>query len=851
MRAELILTHKYLRKHLRQSVGAVLAVSLFAAAILTVLVLRDCADASTEKKRFDTFGYYGSISYDVDKTKLAAQKDALRIAGAGITTVTGTVDVPGLAENEIPYIGNMNDTAMKLKVIKLTQGRLPKISNEIAIETKTLRKIGLDAKLGETVKLQIKTSKGVQERTFTLVGILSDYLDMWNLLDASSLNAAGVSDPIKVPGILIAENSEPVQTANVLFPLSSKAENWNLGGHAVENINSVNTNPAEQREKSTAAILSVLLTVFLVIIIILGIYNIVEITLKDREQYIRLLRCIGLTGKQTFRMFLLQGIYLALSADVMSCLLGTVFSYGAIWISGAMGQPLVVAVSAMPYRISLIVCTVTVLVVFWKQTRSLVKKQPLEYNTTQPRIVKKPREFSWDLSVLWRGANSKAHSGQNRLTVVLIAGCIFILLFGAFYAEFGAKTVYSGAIDYNEGADYTLDLNGGTASPATLYTAYPRGEGVSPENLQKLRDTQGISVDFAAITMTSKQFLLLSKDEKNPYLLGLKAGYSFAVDQESKEVQKRVGYDPEDSLVQTNIVGMDTTEMEHLRTCVVSGQLNSNKFTSGEEVAVVGTGLKVGDNVTITGVVFSPETTIEQIKGKTQIHTIHAKVGAVLSLKKGNLRNPRLVPIHEGIIMSAQSMIGADPMARYDNIVISNTKSGNAKVTEMAKDMVYHVYSQSFNMRLTDMAHRRQEWRDMANQMMSTVYLFVSVFMLIVLSAFAVTTSLKVKSGLRSYILMRAIGLDQKQMRRLLYYDNIRTSVTGILLGAVLGFALCTLLALTNLHYSSIEIFLTVLLPLLFLGGTIIIGIGIATCIRPIKWILNQPIMSALNSIEY
>lgn len=851
MRAELILTHKYLMKHLRQSIGAVLAVSLFASAILAVLVLRDCADASTEKKRFDTFGYYGSISYDVDQTKLATQRDALRSAGAGITAVTGEVDVSGLADNEIPYVGTMDDAAIKLKVIKLTEGRLPKTSGEIAVESKTLRKIGLDKKTGETVKLQINTSAGVQERTFTLVGILSDYLDMWKLLDASSLNASGVSDPIKVPGILTAENSEPVQTANVLFPLSSKAEKWDLGGHAVENINSVNTNPAEEREKSTATVLSVLLTVFLVMIIILGIYNIVEITLKDREQYIRLLRCIGLTGRQTFRMFLLQGIYLALAADVLSCLLGTAFSYGAIWISGAMGRPLVTVVSAIPYRISLIVCTVTVLAVFWKQTKSLLKKQPLEYDTTQPCTVKKSREFSWNLSVLWCGANRKAHRGQTRLTVILIAGCIFILLFGAFYAEFGAKTIYSGAINYNEGADYTLGLNGGTASPATLYTAYPRGEGVSPENLQKLRDTEGLSVDFAAITMTSKQFLLLSKDEKNPYLLGLKAGNSFATDQESKEVQKQVGYDPEDTLVQTNIVGMDTPEMEHLRPCVVSGQFDPNKFTSGEEVAVVGTGLKVGDSVTITGVVFSPETTIEQIKGNPQIHTIHAKVGAVLSLEKGNLPNPRLVPIHEGIIMSAQSMIAADPMARYDNIVISNTKPEDAKVTEAAKDTVYHVYSQSFNMQLIDMAQQRQEWRDMANQMMSMVYLFVLVFMLIVLSAFAVTTSLKVKASLRSYILMRAVGLDEKQMRRLLYYDNIRTSISGILVGAVLGFALCTSLALTNLQYSSIEIFLTVLLPLWLLGGALIIGISVVTCIHPMKWILRQPIVSALNSVEY
>lgn len=851
MRAELILTHKYLMKHLRQSIGALLAVSLFASAILAVLVLRDCADASAEKKRFDTFGYYGSISYDVDQTKLAAQRNALHTAGAGVTAVTGEVDVPGIAENEIPYVGTMDDEAMRLKVIKVTEGRLPKTGGEIAVETKTLRKIGHGAKTGETVKLQIKTSEGVQERTFILVGILSDYLDMWKLLDASSLNVAGISDPIRVPGILTSENSEPVQTANVLFPLSSKAEKWDLGGHAVENVNSVYTNPAEEREKSTAAVLSVLLTVFLVMIIILGIYNIVEITLKDREQYIRLLRCIGLTGRQTFRMFLLQGIYLALASDVLSCLLGTAFSYGAIWISGAMGQPLVTVVSAMPYRISLIVCTVTVLAVFWKQTKSLLKKQPLEYDTAQPRTVKKAREFSWNLSVLWRDANRKAHRGQSRLTVTLIAACIVVFLFGAFYAEFGAKTVYSGVIDYNEGADYTLNLNGGTASLATLNTAFPRGEGVSGENLQKLRDTEGLSVDFAAITMTSKQFLLLSKDEKNPYLLGLKAERSFAVDQESREVQKQVGYDPEDTLVETSIVGMDTPEMERLRPCIISGQFDPDKFTSGEEVAVVGAGLKVGDSVTITGAVFSPETTIEQIKGKPQIHTIHAKVGAVLSLEKGNLPNPRLVPIHDGIILSAQSMIGADPMARYDRVVISNTKPDDAKVTEAAKDTVYHVYSQSFNMQLTDMAQQRQEWRDMANQMMSMVYLFVSVFMLIVLSAFAVTTGLKVKASLRSYILMRAVGLDEKQMRRLLYYDNIRTSVTGILLGAVLGFTLCVYFALTRLQYSSIEIFLTVLLPLWLLSGALIIGISVVTCIRPMKWILRQPIVSALSSVDY
>ena len=96
------------------------------------------------------------------------------------------------------YVGSMTDDFMKQGRIRLAEGRMPETSDEITMDWNTLLKLGYEGELGQKVTINyyendnINSDKGRLSATFTLVGILNNYTNIWQ-------------DGKNIPGAIVTE----------------------------------------------------------------------------------------------------------------------------------------------------------------------------------------------------------------------------------------------------------------------------------------------------------------------------------------------------------------------------------------------------------------------------------------------------------------------------------------------------------------------------------------------------------------------------------------------------------------------------------------------------------------------
>lgn len=457
----------------------------------------------------------------------------------------------------------------------------------------------------------------------------------------------------------------------------------------------------------------------------------------------------------------------------------------------------------------------------------------------------------------WQAIGRFSEGWKKSIMVLLSGGCICGLVFGLFSAEFSAATRYYSAMQNSKGFDYSINVKGGTGDGMELNTSFPRGIGVSQISLNKLEETPGLKVESALVSEMGKAFLLVKGSETNSFLKELVKSNYYGYDVQDSQSQERmkqapqkIGYRSDETVVDYPIAKIDRSTLKNLSRFVTVGNIDYDKFSAGKEVAVQGGHFQIGDHVIITCPVFSEPISETNPNPQAKIYNFNAEVGAILSVDQSNLGNRQFFPYKNCVVFSAEAIIAADPTAMYDNVYL--TKVFNSTVAaQNAKNTVHSIAAQSQNTAITDVAEYATLWKDTVNQQKWPVYLVVACLMVIFLFAYAITISLKLKTNLRTYSLLRAIGMSNRQITRNLYQDTMKSSLWGILSGTVLAFFFCTLLALRYSYIPALPIYFKILLPATVVGCACILIVTVVACVRPVRWIIRQSIVESLSNIEY
>ena len=233
-------------------------------------------------------------------------------------------------------IGWLDDRATELYYPIVSEGRMPKEQNEIAIEKSALQRMRVDTKLGEKITLKAlicDSDEFLEEETdvtYTLVGILSDKKSNIEHFYDEAITKAN-----KIPAAFVTKDTQIEiggKEALVAFFNENRKEDGYLytdipytnviDTSFVYSFSSIDSYSAIANNVGTVTFLSVLLA----FMSCFGIVNAFNSNLKERKKQIGMLKAVGATRKQLITIFGREAFIICLLTAPLSVAL----SYGAV-----------------------------------------------------------------------------------------------------------------------------------------------------------------------------------------------------------------------------------------------------------------------------------------------------------------------------------------------------------------------------------------------------------------------------------------------------------------------------------------------------------------------------------------
>ncbi|HHZ06538.1 MAG TPA: FtsX-like permease family protein [Clostridiales bacterium] len=747
--------------------------------------------------------------------------------------------------SEFIYMGYADSTAVDLQNWSMLKGTMPTAADEVAIQEKTYYSMGITNKVGERVTLQINTSDGVISKEYTLTGIMHNY--------GTYIDKFGTDIP-KAPQVITGENSSTNMCVNIYYDDTSDSL-VDFGGE----YNKINAN-VDSRSINSINTISISLTVFFLLLTCLGIHNIVKVTYKEREQYIGLMRCIGLKRGQAYRVFLLQGIVMAVIACAVGCGIGIAVYLLAVAIMNAIGTAeYLFILSTVPFLVSVAICLVVVVGSFAVQMLSFSKRAPLDYNTIKLPKNRRSRRKSKTFVALWGRVYSKSNRSQMIMSIALIASCMALLCFGFFYGEIQpmGRYYYDMLRAEETKEDFRAFVSSGSNDAGLLYINVPRGSGLSKEQVKEINDNENLSVDFCNTGVFTSTYLLVDDKAQcqsvQDYVKNAESLIQMGGHKDTRKSMEAAGYSGNQELYGLITAAVPTDQLSKLEPALLQGEIDTEKFNSGEQIAVLGDYFKVGDSFTISYVTYTTKINDDRNEEVPTIHNFDVTVGAVYdsAAKVSVLKGLQDAASKNCIIMNDNVLMAVDPTLSYENVSIKYT--GDIKDKQAIDDARMYLNMQAsngVNVSITDYLGISEKWNNIVTTYTTPVIFIVSVFMLIILLSLMMVNSVKVKSNLKSYALLRAIGMDKQQLSRIIIRDTLKHSIIGILIGGVsiLGFITVVSMSAT-LPYASVLI--NTVIPVALIGAGAVILVSLLSCILPVRWVMKQDVSTSIDTIKY
>ena len=266
------------------------------------------------------------------------------VKSSGWFTRTGKVFVTAQIDKTGQYVGYYDEEALSLLPRTCVEGRLPEAPGEIALEETALAQLRLDIGVGDEVTWTMRPVEGLpEERTYTLVGVLSDqspYMESYG----SMFTSHGTPE---WPNALVYPQDAPFQTGDPAvhrvftyaplvtydrFTHSHAYEEWGYSMIAVSRSTGQATwyDPAMEDTIKYAGQSMVwwIMGGALLLACGIGISSAMESMLAQKTEEIGMLRAVGATRRQIRRLFGRDGWLLCLIALPLGIGLGIV----TVWI---------------------------------------------------------------------------------------------------------------------------------------------------------------------------------------------------------------------------------------------------------------------------------------------------------------------------------------------------------------------------------------------------------------------------------------------------------------------------------------------------------------------------------------
>lgn len=761
--------------------------NLFAViAIVLTTVLFSClftiASSLLDSIEESTMRQVGGNSHGGFKYLTMEQYDKLKthpsIKEISYSVVLATAENPELAKRptEIRYTNDALEAEMSFSMP--TTGRLPEAVDEIATDTLVLEKLGVPAKLGETVTLQYSVCGEEYTETFTLVGFWEGDI----IMNASQvwLSKEYVEGILNSHDLSKADAAIGSINADVNF-----ANSWNIesklikvildSGYDMDEIDyGVNWAYAGGSSYVGAGTVAGVIMVLLMIVFCgyLMISNVFLISVAKDVRFYGLLKTIGTTGKQIKILLRRQALRISLVGIPIGLLLGSLI--GGIltpYVLGILNTNVVkVSLHLWVFLFAAVFALLTVFISIRKAAKLAAKVSPIEAlratdNLAASKKCKKNQKHSGRIC-LWKMAAENVGRNRKKAILVTISLSLSLIILNGAYAMangFDMDKYLSRMISH----DFVV----GDVACFNVYSFYTNQDTLSDDLLEELSGRNG--VETLARVYFSERDCELDAHWGN---MAERANKELGMSGEWLEYLKE---ELASGMIMYHVYGVDDSVWEEFT--VWEGELDLEMLHSGDYVVVSPfdtegrlSAYEIGDQVEV----FSAN-------GESR----SCEVIAIADIPY-NIGVQHSHPAEVNIFLPAEVFLDKVEQKCPMVAVLDVADSG---IDEMEQFLADYCETQDPNMQYASRAVYAAEYEGTQRTYKVVGTVISALLAMIGIANFANTSITSIMARKRELAMLQSIGMTVKQQRRMLVLEGMIymlltaafTWTIGILLGRV------------------------------------------------------------------
>lgn len=808
MNSYLAITPKYLSAHKKNTRLTVISVMIAVALVTTIFSMMDVFWTFEKQQTISDYGNYHIVvknvteeeasiiasRIDVERAVRYCQLDDAALNGHAAVIATGDSDV-----SDIFSAGLYNRYS-------ILQGAYPEVKNEVAVEEWVAESYGL--KVGDSVAISLD---GVTEQ-FQIVGICA------NLSSSQSEGIIGLFMPLDGERSL-----KPDMETQLLIRFKdhvsiNKAEQniMNTLGITKDRIGHNERLLAMMGQSVNNTVLGLYGTgaVLFFLVLVAGvtmIYNTFNISVMDRIRQFGLLRCIGASKKQIKKLVRREGRYIVLTAIPLGILIGILLTFVCSAIlkfynSSFFTDIPLFSVSAAGILAGILIGILTVALASLSPAKKASRVSPVNAVSGGGEVkasgIKKKESLSGRLRVETALGIRNAVSKKKTLVLMSASIAISVILFLGF--QVFVNFIYSSMKTLKP---YTADIS--ILSESGLnYNLYTELSG-----LDGVKRVYGRMFGYVDATFDASRLTDLYKQGVG----------NISVSSDGTIIA------PEKSW----LISYDMNQLKWAKTDLVGGTFSEEKLNKNNGVIAVVLNNRNGISMETASLQLEDQITMQTVSGPRE-YTVMAILRSV-PFADSSLNLTTFITTEK-----LYTEITGD--STLDVIDIQLKGKNQAQTVSEIKNLMGS--DGTFSDSRQKNAQSTQAFLTMAVFMYGFVLVIALISIINIINTMHTSVSAKTK-----YIgVMRAVGMSDKQLHKMIVSEAGTYGIAGCIAGVVLGAALQSFLVTTLLHGTHMTWkFPTLQVIIIFILILIVILFSV---IGPLKKIKSQGISETIGALQ-
>ena len=793
-------TYKYLKHQRNRTLLTILGIILSVAMISSIgTIIEGVRDAMIQNAIKNNGSYHISFS-DLDKDQINSLKNHVEVDEIGISTKEGSARIAEITEEEkemfeaktsYRYIDveGYDEKALNLLPFKISEGREPKNSKEIAIEKWMLSYFKEEVSLGDKIILSLGDRilneakeeidyKLIDEKEYTLVGFIEPKFK-W-------------SGNLVTKGITGVDEEDLNKKQNVYFTLTNIkdanekgkaiAEDLGIDSGAITPNERLLRLSAESRDEMLNESMTLIL-LFIVGLIVVStiavIYNSFNISVLERISQFGLLRSVGATPSQIRGIVLREAFILSIIAIPIGFLSGigamkiVFYIISKIEFGSDFFSDMEATISPLVFLISAVIGLITVFLSAIGPARKAGKISPLEAvrntGSFKKETYKKVKRSSFVRKVLGvegEIAYKNLRRNRKRFIITVFSMVISISLFITF-SSFSDYMFKAGFIEQSTTGEFSVNMGYGENFDS-IYSELKSIKDV--KRVYKIRQNSGE-------VLLKEEKINKALIEYMPYILNEKKDSLNKIHNVNIKTIGDENFDLLKSVLEKGTVNIDELEKDN-GVIVINNTYVYNQKTNKRKL-IEGYSLKPGDKIQ-----FSPYNFNEG-----DIDPVYKELKVMGVLERGIL--------DEGYNLNG----GINIITTEKNLekILGEIEANNARmVIEMEEGFDKEpiiTYLEEKESTLSNFSYydyaKAAEQNKSANIIMS-IFLYGFVTLITIISSINIinTISTNIILRTREISMIKAVGMTQRGIKRMVALESLFYGIYAALIGGVIGVGL-------------------------------------------------------------